>query len=228
MITRVCVEVRDGRHQVRTGAGLLRAQRLHGPADRARVALVGQQALLLGGDEVGLEVEVGPGAVLELSDIAGTVAYHGRGQAAIWHMRIRIGLGARLRYAGEPLVICDGADVTRTLTVDLAEGAEARLRETSVFGRAGEVGGRLDSTATLRREGNDLAVERLVLDGESRARPGMLAGVRVVDSLLALGTTAPPAAGRQDVVTYQLVDGVSTLTRFLGTSLADSPLTLTC
>ena len=47
---------------------MLRAQRLHGPADRVRVALVGQTALLLGGDRVGLDIEVGPGAVLELSD----------------------------------------------------------------------------------------------------------------------------------------------------------------
>ena len=51
--TRLSVEVRDGRHQVRSTAGLLRAQRLHASPDRARVALVGQTALLLGGDEVG-------------------------------------------------------------------------------------------------------------------------------------------------------------------------------
>ena len=225
MTTRVSVEVRDGRHQVRTSAGLLRAQRLHGPGDRARVALVGQTALLLGGDQVGLAVEVGPGATLELSDIAGTVAYHGRGQAASWHTSIRLGLGARMSYAGEPLVISDGADVTRTLTVDLAEGASACLRETVVFGRAGEVGGRLDATTTVRQEGSDLAVERLVLDAGSRARPGLLAGVRVVDSLLALGTTAPAITQRMDVVSYALLDEVSTITRFLGTSLADSPLT---
>ena len=226
MTTRVSVEVRDGRHQVRTSAGLLRAQRLHGPGDRARVALVGQTALLLGGDQVGLAVEVGPGATLELSDIAGTVAYHGRGQAASWHTSIRLGLGARMSYAGEPLVISDGADVTRTLTVDLAEGASACLRETVVFGRAGEVGGRLDATTTVRQEGSDLAVERLVLDAGSRARPGLLAGVRVVDSLLALGTTAPAITQRMDVVSYALLDEVSTITRFLGTSLADSPLAL--
>lgn len=224
MITRVSVEVRHGRHQVRTSAGLLRAQRVHGPADRARVALVGQTALLLGGDEVALEVEVGPGAWLELSDIAGTVAYHGRGQAATWRTSIRLGLGAQLSYAGEPLVISDGADVTRTLTLDLAEGAAACLRETTVFGRSGEIGGRLDSTTTLRRERTEICIERLLLDAAARARPGMLAGVRVVDSLLALGTTAPAVAGRRDVVTYALLDEVSTITRFLGTSLADSPL----
>lgn len=222
------MEVRDGRHQVRSSAGLLRAQRLHGPLDRARVALVGQTALLLGGDEVGLDVEVGPGATLELSDIAGTVAYHGRGRAARWSVAIRLGLGARLRYAGEPLVVSDGADVVRTLDLDLAEGATARLRETLVFGRAGEQGGRLAATTVVRRQGAEISREQLLLDPGARARPGVLAGVRVVDSVLALGTppeAALAAAGSPPgLVTYQLLEPGSTLSRYLGTSLAASPL----
>jgi urease accessory protein len=230
---------------VRTTAGLLRAQRLHGSTDRARVALLGQTALLLGGDQVGVEVEVGPGAVLELTDIAATVAYHGRGRSAHWQTTVRLGLGARLSYAGAPLVVSDGADVTRSLTVDLADGASAWLRGTGVLGRAGEVGGRLDTSTVLRRSGEELCRERLILDPGARGRPGMLAGVRVLDSLLALGTPpreVDPApsepgpgcrtyfsagtdfSGRSDVATYALLDGVSTITRFLGSSLADSPL----
>lgn len=241
--TRVSVEVRDGRHQVRTSAGLLRAQRLHGPTDRARVALVGQTALLLGGDRVGLDIEVGPGALLELSDIAGTVAYHGRGSAASWHTSIRLGPGARLSYAGEPLILSDGSDVTRTLTIDLAEGAAARLRETLVFGRAGEVGGRVDASTVLRREGAEFCRERLLLDPDARSRPGVLSRMRVVDSVLTLEdsqgagaadrtgpSVPPPADGRprsaaSDLVTYQLLEPGSTLSRYLGVDLAHSPLT---
>jgi urease accessory protein len=239
--TRLSVQVRDGRHQLRSSAGVLRAQRLHGPADRVRVALVGQTALLLGGDRVGLDIEVGPGAVLELSDIAGTVAYHGRGRSAAWHTTIRLGRGSRFGYAGEPLILSDGSDVTRTLTVDLAEGATARLRETLVFGRAGEIGGCLDAAMLLRREGEELCRERLVLDAHARSRPGVLAGVRVVDAVLTLGeppvgpagsTSAPAAApgvqspwsGPSDLVTYRLLEPGCTLARFLGTSLAESPL----
>ena len=246
--TRIDVEVRNGRHQVRTVAGQLRAMRLHSPADRARVALVGQTALLLGGDEVDLEITVGPGASLELSDIAGTVAYHGRGRPAAWHVRIRLGDGARLRYAGEPFVVSDGADVTRTLTVDLADGASARLRETVVFGRVGEIGGRLATTTVLRRSGVEFCREELLLDPIGRSRPGVLRDVRVVDSVLALGGTTllranseqqregglAPRTGPNgcqtsfsigsDVATYRLLDEGSTLTRFLGSSLADSPL----
>lgn len=233
------VEVRDGRHAVRTTGGVLRAQRVHGPADRARVALVGQTALLLGGDRVEIDVEIGPGAVLELADIAGTVAYHGRGRSAEWHMSVRLGLQASLRYAGQPLVVSHGADVTRTLIVDLAEGAVARLRETVVLGRAGEDGGRLDAGTVLRRSGEEFCRERLVLDPATRRLPGVLAGMRVIDSVLELGApprevaTAPERvpdacetsfSNRTDVVRYALLDEGSTLTRYLGSSLADSPL----
>lgn len=225
-VTRVAVEIRDGRHQVRASPGLLRAQRLHGPDDRARVALVAQTALLLGGDRVDVEIEVGSGAVLELSDIAGTVAYHGRGRLAAWRTAVRLGRGAHLRYAGQPLVIGAGADVTRTLTVDLAADATARLRETVVFGRVGEVGGRLDTTTRLRRAGEEFCRERLYLDPGARDKPGILAGVRVVDTVLDLGLRANVTSYsvRSDVVTYALLDEESTLTRFLGTSAADSPL----
>ena len=239
--TRVSVEVRDGRHQVRTSAGLLRAQRLHGPADRARVAVVGQTALLLGDDQVGLDIEVGPGAWLELSDIAGTVAYHGRGRPASWHTSLRLGLGARLRYAGEPLILSDGSDVTRTLTVDLADGAVALLRETLVFGRAGEVGGTVDvrdsapargrrvlSRAPGARSGGPLAAGGAGRGAGRRlgAHPGRIGGRGwAAQQELGWARCGPEVTGRQsDLVTYQLLDPGSTLTRYLGTSLADSPL----
>ena len=75
--------------------GLLRAQRLHGPAGPVPgSALVGQTALLLGGDAVELDVRVGPGARLELCDVAGTVAYDGRGRSARWRRASGWGRGA--------------------------------------------------------------------------------------------------------------------------------------
>ena len=227
MTTRVVVEVRDGRHVVRTSPGALRAQRLHGPDDRARVALVGRTALLLGGDVVELDVEVGPGARLELADIAATVAYHGRGRPAVWRTRIRVASGASLRYAGQPLIVSDGAEVTRSLTVDLDTGATAALRETVVFGRSGQDGGRLDAQTVLSRAGVEFLRERLRTDAVSRALPGVLGGVTVTDTVLALGCPGPslgPVAEGPGLTRFQLLDPGSTMTRYLGRSAAESPL----
>lgn len=225
--TTIAVDLADGHHRVRTRHGLLRCQRLHGPQDAARLALVGQTALLIGGDDMELHITLGPGATVELTEVAGTVAYDGRGQPARWTTRIRLETGARLVWAGEPLVISDGADVSRSTAVELAAGAVAVVRETLVLGRVGERGGWLRSTTKITRNGRPVLLEDLVLDPAGRAEPGLLGDVRVVDSVLRLGTGPGDPLPRSDSAaasTFALVEPGSTLTRFLGRELADSPL----
>ena len=81
-----------------------------------------------------------------------------------------------------------------------------------------------------------------MLDPAARSGRGCWRGVRVVDTVLSLGAPAGEwAPGRtasvlaatadrgsrtvaSDLVTYQLLDTGSTLTRYLGTGLAESPL----
>ena len=196
--------------------------RLSGPPETCRLALVATTALLLGGDQVELEVCLGPGVRLELMDIAGTVAYHGRGRAATWSTRIELADGARLVYAGQPFVVADGAEVTRSLSVDAAAGATALIRETLILGRAGETGGWARERLEVRRAGAELLVEDQLLDPQARRRPGLLGDHRVVDTLLALGVDPGPAAAA--AVRCALLEPGSSLTRFLGHSFADSPL----
>ena len=158
MTTRIVVEAGTDRQRVHLQPGLLRGQVTTNSADGCRIGLVATTALLLGGDAVELVVEVGPGATLDLFDVAGTVAYHGRGRSAAWYTQLTLAEGARLRYRGEPFVIADGADVTRTLVVEVAGSARCVLRETVVLGRAHETGGRLpDSDRCLPRRTPDLA-----------------------------------------------------------------------
>lgn len=187
------------------------------------MALVATTALLLAGDAVEIEVEVGPGARLELSEVAGTVAYHGRGVPASWRTRIRLAAGAALVVRGEPFVVADGAEVTRSLELELAPGSSALVRETLVLGRAGEVGGRLRNRTTVHRAGREVVVEDTDLDPDLRRRPGLLGDHRVVDSLLAVGVDPGPLPGTATRLT--LAEPDSSLTRFLARSLAESPLT---
>lgn len=222
--TTVAVDQVDGHPRVRMRHGLLRAQRLHGRPEVARVALVGQTALLLGGDVVELEITVGPGAVLELSEVAATVAYDGRGRAAQWRTTVGLATGAHLTWSSEPLVIADGADVTRSTVIDLAHDATAAIRETIILGRAGERGGRLRSGTRISRADRPLLVEDLVLDPVDRAGPGLLGDRRVIDSLLLLGTGGPEGPAPAATAQFRLLEPGSTLTRFLGFEAADSPL----
>ena len=208
----------------RTTPGALRALRLHGPPEACRVALVATTALLLGGDSVELEVRLGPGARLELSDVAGTVAYHGRGRPASWSARVKLDVGAQLVYAGQPFVVADGAEVSRSLSVDAAAGASALIRDTLILGREGEVGGCVRNRTVVRRERVELLVEDQHLEPRTRSRPGLLGTARVIDSLLALGVDPGPVPA--GAVRFALLEPGSTLTRFLGRSLAESGLEL--
>lgn len=221
-MTTVVVERVGGRHVARLTQDLLRPQVVASGPDRCRIGLLATTALLLGGDEVALEVRVGAGARLDLFDVAGTVAYHGRGAASAWRVRLVVDEGATLTYAGEPFVVADGADVTRTLDIDLAEGAAAVVRDTVVLGRAGQVGGRLRSLTRVRRAGEDVLLEDQTLDPERlRPAPGLLGAHRVLDTLGCFGAAAPSAAG---ATTFGLLDGAGTLVRWLGSGLAESPL----
>lgn len=223
MSTTIAVERVGARHVARLTHGLLRAQVLNATAERCRVGLLATSALLLGGDVVELDVEVGPGARLDLVDVAGTVAYHGRGAPSAWTVRCTLGPDARLTYAGEPFVVADGADVTRTCTLDLARGASAVLRDTLVLGRSGQVGGRVRSRSEVRVAERPVLLEDQLLDPDRlRRAPGLLGPHRVVDTLTRVGLPADPCT--EAATTYALVDGSGTLTRWLGSSLADSPL----
>ena len=226
-MTTIAVERVGGRHVARLTQGLLRPQVVASGSDRCRIGLLATTALLLGGDVVELAVRVGTGARLDLFDVAGTVAYHGRGEPSAWHVRVEVGPGAALTYAGEPFVVGDGADVTRSLEVELAGDATATVRDTVVLGRSGQVGGRLRSRTTLRREGRPVLVEDQRLDPDRlRTAPGLLGPHRVLDTVTWLGVLTPTAsgAGVPGATTYALVDGSGTLARWLGGSLAASPL----
>jgi urease accessory protein len=218
----VCVEQRPDGPRVVLAGDLLRPHRVANGPDGPRVGLVATTALLLGGDEVDLAVELGPGARLELFDVAGTVAYHGRGRPAAWRTTIALADGACLTYRGQPFVVSDGADVSRTLQLDLADSARLRLRESLVLGRDGQVGGRVHSRSELRVTGVEVWRDDTDLDPAGiRDLPGLLGGHRVVDTVLTVGQPAPFAP---PAVTYALLGGAGTVTRWLGHELAASPL----
>lgn len=173
-------------------AGLLAPRLVSRTASRAEVALLATTATLLGGDHVRIELAVAAGHTLVVTDVAGTVAYDGRGAAARWDVALTVGSGATLIWHGEPLVVSDGADVRRTLTGAVADGGRLLLRDTVALGRIGQDGGRLTCRTRLSLTGVPAVVEDLALDAD--LAPGLLGAARVVDSVTALGWRPAPAA----------------------------------
>jgi urease accessory protein len=222
--TRIGVTRHHGRHRLDLVGGLLRPQLVLDRSDHVRIGLVATTALLLGGDEVELEVQLGPDTVLELFDVAGTVAYHGRGRPAAWRTTVTLAEGARFRYRGAPFVVSEGADVERTFDLDLDPTANIWLRETVVLGRSSEVGGRLRNRMAITVDGRHVLLEDQLLDPAGiRRSPGMLGSHRVLDTVLAVGTDEPaPVPGT--AVRFGLVGGLGSVTRYLGADVAASPL----
>lgn len=182
-----------GRSRLVLGAGLVTPRVVRHDAARAHVALLATTATLLGGDTLRLVVEVGPGLRLDLHDVAGTVAYHGRGRRCVVDASLRVHDGATLTWAGEPLVVADGSVVTRHLHADVAEGGRLLLRDRVALGRSGQGGGRLDCHTTLTYAGRPALVEHLEVRAGLGA--GALGSARVVDTLTALGWRPEAAAG---------------------------------
>lgn len=211
--TTVGVGRREGRLAADLRRGALVPYALDGDDRTLRVALVAGGALLLGDDHVRVRVRVGAGAVLELVETSGTVAYDGRGRPARWEVEAVVEPGGVLVWDAQPFVVATGADVHRSTSVRLGEGAVACLRETLVLGRSGERGGRLRTSLRVNGPDGPMLHEELRLDG-GRPEPGVLGTHRVVDSVVLVGrrpggpvdggAPVPAAPGNRSVTVLHL------------------------
>jgi urease accessory protein len=196
---RVALWPQDGHCRLELATGLVAPRVIrHGPT-AAEVSLIATTATLLGGDILRLVVEVGPALRLDLRDVAGTVAYHGRGLGCRVEVSLRVHEGATLTWASEPLVVADGAEVTRHLRVAVADGGRLLLRDQVALGRSGQEGGRLDCHTTMTYAGRPALVEHLEV--RSGLGAGALGDARVVDSVTSLGWRPETPAGH---AAYQL------------------------
>ena len=195
-MTLIAVHPAPGRARLKLAAGPISPRVISCTAEGARVALVATTALLLGGDQVEIDIDVGPGAWLEIVEIAGTVAYDSGGIASSWTVRARVADGGALIWAAEPFVVAGGANTLRSTVIDLGAGAVAYVRETVVLGRTGETGGAVRSQLTVIQAAQPVLVEDMDLrDSGTRSLPGILGTARVIDTVALFGVraTANPA-----------------------------------
>lgn len=189
--TRIRVERVGGRTRITdlTASRFLRPRLLGGDPERPRVALVANCASLLAGDDLRLDVHVGPGAHLELVEPSGTVVYNSQGELSRWSAQVRVEEAGQLVWGAAPFVVAGGARVHRHTGIDLAPEAVVLLRETLVLGRSGESGGRLRSVLRADVDHRPLFVEDLALDDPTlRDSPAVLGGARVLGTVALLGT----------------------------------------
>ena len=189
---------------------------------RVRISLVATEALLLSGDEVRVDIEIGPGIVVDIEEATATVA-HGGMAASRWDTLIEVGAGATVRYLGQPLVISDGADVARHVDYVVASGASLTVRESVIWGRHSQIGGRLRATTLARVSGTVVWCEQVDLDRHTDALPGLLGEHTSMQTWLHLGGAYPTglvseATSAPQWVTMRLLDDGGALSRRLGPS----------
>ncbi|WP_162150478.1 urease accessory protein UreD [Arthrobacter sp. H5] len=161
-------------------------------AHRLRVALIGTGMMLLGGDHVCIEVEVGAGVTLEIVEPAGLVAYNADGVESSWALQATVHDGGTLIWDGATFVAGHGSNVVRRTEVLLNRNSRVLLRECLVLGRSGEVGGDLRSVTRLRGGAGDLLVEDLDLTGHLRGSVGVMGSSKVLASVTAAGWRPSP------------------------------------
>jgi urease accessory protein len=157
----------------------------------AVVHLVGGAAGPLGGDDLRVEIEVGPGADLCVRTVAASLALPGRdGAVSRTELSASVAVGGRLTWLPEPLIAAAGCDHDAVSHVDLAAGARLLWREELVCGRHGERSGDVRMRLSARVEGRPLHRHELAVGPAAPGWDGaaVLGGARAVGTLLVTGS----------------------------------------
>ena len=158
-------------------------------AGRTRVHLVAGAFGPLGGDVLALEIDVGPGAALEVAGVAATVALPSQDrQPSRMDVRVQLAEGARLVLTLPPTVVAAGACHAVDIALAVAGDASLVFREETVRGRTEESGGEARLVTRLDVAGQPVLRQSLALRGEVGGpwRP------RAVGSLLFIGAQIGP------------------------------------
>lgn len=135
------------------------------------VWLVGAAAGPLGGDELEVDVVVGPGAHLQVRSVAATLVLPGpHGTPSELRVTASVGAEATLDWAPQPTVVAAGGDHVQLTRLEVAAGGRARMAEAVVLGRCDE------PTGALRTRQRVLDDGVVVLDHEVSFGRGALAG----------------------------------------------------
>lgn len=164
------------------------------------VHVVGSAAGPLGGDDLRLEVRVGPAAELDVRSVAAQLVQPGpTGAPSTVTVAVTVDADGSLGWRPEPTVVVAGADHRADTLVHLAAGARLTVREVLVLGRHGQPGGSILSRLHVVHDGvpvlrSDLAVGPVWAGSASAA---VTAGHRVLGHVLAVGHPVPDQDLRQ-------------------------------
>jgi urease accessory protein len=162
------------------------------------VHLVGGAAGPLRGDELRLDIEVGPGAWLEMLSVAAQLALPGRpGPASRLTITASVAAGGTLRWIPEPLIAASGCDHVAVTRVAVQDGGSLLWRDDLVCGRHGEDSGDFVADLLISYAGSALYRHELAVGPRAPGWDGaaVLGSGRAVGTVLTAGPQAAWPAG---------------------------------
>jgi len=134
---RLAVQVKDGRSRIsrlyQEGAAKIRMPRVAG--DPLEAILINMAGGLTGGDRLRWDIEVNEGASATVTTQACERIYRSAGGEARIATRLKLATGTHLAWLPQETILFDRSALSRTLDVEMEEGAQALLVEATVFGR---------------------------------------------------------------------------------------------
>ncbi|MFF5218080.1 urease accessory protein UreD [Micromonospora sp. NPDC000442] len=179
------------------GESPLLLRQVPAPGGGVTVYVVGGAAGPLAGDDLRLDVEVGPGAVVRVHTVAASVALPGRpGAVSRTLVRATVADGATLYWLPEQLVAAAGCAHVADSHVDLAEGGVLHWRDELICGRHGEQPGNVEINTWVDLAERPLLRQSLAVGPNSAgwAGPAVLAGASATGSLLIVDPARPAAS----------------------------------
>jgi urease accessory protein len=116
-------------------SGSLRVRFPNSAGSQAEAVILNTAGGIAGGDRHELSFDVGSHAHLIVTTAAAEKVYRALDQAAQATTRLRVGEGASLTWLPQETILFDGARLSRSIEIDLAEGASLLFCEAVVFGR---------------------------------------------------------------------------------------------
>jgi urease accessory protein len=173
-------------------------------SEPARVCLAAGAAGPIGGDQLALHVNVGPGSTLILGEVSATLLLPGphgaQSRTQVW---VHVGAGATLIWLPKLVIAAHGCHHATDVRVDLDPDARLLLREELLLGRHHEQPGNLHQRLRVRRGGHPLLHQHLAIgpDAAGWDGPAVTGGHRALGSILVVDpawTHASPAATALD------------------------------
>ncbi|MBQ1023305.1 urease accessory protein UreD [Micromonospora sp. C95] len=176
------------------GESPLLLRQVSAPGGGVTVYVVGGAAGPLAGDDLRLDVEIGPGAVVRVHTVAASIALPGR-PGAVSRMLVRATVADRaaLYWLPEQLVAAAGCAHVADAQVDVAEGGVLHWRDELICGRHGERPGNAEINTWVDLDGRPLLRQSLAIgpNAPGWAGPAVLAGAPATGSLLIVDPARP-------------------------------------